>query len=807
MANYSELLADIATAIYTNNNQEIDALDLKGILVEMVEALGDGYLIKGVAGTSTDPGEPDTNVAYFAYQAGTYTNFDSLSVSQGEVALLLWDGDWHKGVTGMLSTGAIVDNLTTKVLSAKQGKVLKDLISEGYLIAGMAKLTPSQTNPGSISGKVAYIASEPGTYTNFGSLVVNDGEVAILKYNGTWTKEVTGAATAAEVSALGHEVGVYFLNWEYGNISISGSGWVYGGSTTRVRMPQGQTAHLYPGDVIGLTNYTGYRYYFGWRRADSTYGTSGGWKTADFVVTEEGDYVFLLSKSPEAALSDVSELSDLFFIQTGRDNFTLENGIKKLNTDLVNYSFLLTDGTDNSVSVKMNAKYIRYSDGAPIGSGSYFDIYAIPNTGFEKVSIICGYTDGGAAAIAFYNTDTVLASGYMASDSVQGSASHNDYSADVPAGCKLIVITNRNSKVASPTINLYSDVSSVYKKLLSPPPYYRETSIGTGEIRPGSVYTTFDIPAKLAKGDVIKCKIADFVITSGYATIYLVANGNVVDYILPQYSCKKGDEIVWMMRQDADTIRLYQSDKAGFEVEVYKVEASVNYGVLRKDNFIQNSAIRKQERGVFTPAWSQYKVPSYNSDYATTGLRTYREVYSSARFGSGIIYARNPNVKITLTDDTNYRFGIWQIRDIDRLTFYDWGWKTSLEAVLECAAFVVVLDKNGATMTDADIAASGIQIEFLDDYEPTPIARADIDRINNEISVGGIAKKANAPYIKEFVFGNQCCYGHLFINQINGGNPPIPSQSLFDLDATASLGFKYIEANDFGRCADSDTRS
>lgn len=219
MANYSELLADIASAIYENHNEEIDALDLKGVLDEMVQKLGDGYLVKGVAGPSTNPGSPDTNVAYFAYQSGTYTNFDSIQVSQGEVALLLWDGEWQKGVTGMLSTGAIVDNLTTndatKVLSAKQGKVLKDLQDQGYLIAGVAHPGDSAV---SLSGKVAYIASEAGTYTNKGGLVVADGEVAILKYNGSWSKEVTGAATAAEVSALGQKVSGYFVNE---NVSVN----------------------------------------------------------------------------------------------------------------------------------------------------------------------------------------------------------------------------------------------------------------------------------------------------------------------------------------------------------------------------------------------------------------------------------------------------------------------------------------------------------------------------------------------------------------------------------------------------------
>lgn len=86
--------------------------------------------------------------------------------------------------------------------------VLRDMVSAlgeaGYLYKGVA--TPA-TSPGTPDSNVFYIASTAGTYTNFGGAVVSDGEVAILKYNGTWTKEVTGAATAAQVTQLGQEVG------------------------------------------------------------------------------------------------------------------------------------------------------------------------------------------------------------------------------------------------------------------------------------------------------------------------------------------------------------------------------------------------------------------------------------------------------------------------------------------------------------------------------------------------------------------------------------------------------------------------
>ena len=84
---------------------------------------------------------------------------------------------------------------------------VRNALAEGYLYKGVADHT---TNPGTPTEKVFYIASDPGTYSNFGTgISVAEGEVAILKYDTAWHKEVTGAATAAQVTELGQEVGLY----------------------------------------------------------------------------------------------------------------------------------------------------------------------------------------------------------------------------------------------------------------------------------------------------------------------------------------------------------------------------------------------------------------------------------------------------------------------------------------------------------------------------------------------------------------------------------------------------------------------
>lgn len=77
-------------------------------------------------------------------------------------------------------------------------------LGAGYQFMDVA--TPA-TNPGTPDAKVFYIAGAPGTYTNFGGAVVNEGEVAILYGSGSvWSKKVTGAASRRELTNTHSEI-------------------------------------------------------------------------------------------------------------------------------------------------------------------------------------------------------------------------------------------------------------------------------------------------------------------------------------------------------------------------------------------------------------------------------------------------------------------------------------------------------------------------------------------------------------------------------------------------------------------------
>ena len=92
-------------------------------------------------------------------------------------------------------TGAVMNSVLTAMVNN---------LGAGYQYMGVA--TPS-TDPGTPDARVFYIATTAGTYANFGGLQVSDGQVAILKWDTAWHKEVTGAATGASVTQLGESVG------------------------------------------------------------------------------------------------------------------------------------------------------------------------------------------------------------------------------------------------------------------------------------------------------------------------------------------------------------------------------------------------------------------------------------------------------------------------------------------------------------------------------------------------------------------------------------------------------------------------
>ena len=110
--------------------------------------------------------------------------------------------------------------------------------------------------------------------------------------------------------------GVLSPTWIPCDMDITVNGWTYydkvvGANAKRIAITETSVLKLREGDVIGLSDYTDARYYLGWR-INGTYYTSGGWLTTDFTVTQDGEYVMLVSHLDNRLIDSVEELSSLF---------------------------------------------------------------------------------------------------------------------------------------------------------------------------------------------------------------------------------------------------------------------------------------------------------------------------------------------------------------------------------------------------------------------------------------------------------------------------------------------------------------
>lgn len=228
---------------------------------------------------------------------------------------------------------------------------------------------------------------------------------------------------------------------ELGNVSISTSGWNYSNSTTRVRVIKGKTLHLVPGDIIGLTDYSNARFFIGWRLSDDTYKSGNSWKTADYTITEEGEYCVLLSNIQETTTT-VESLGSLLFIKTyyeqgyavsnefsNKDNVLLSgsaiNSAISTLSAYTSYVFGVTSGNKPIINYDTTAQTVTIAKDTILcakginGNNSYYvvaneAVISLENTTSSAVCIFLNKTDGTIVArnySATYNDDFLFIAG------------------------------------------------------------------------------------------------------------------------------------------------------------------------------------------------------------------------------------------------------------------------------------------------------------------------------------------------------------------------------------------------------------
>ena len=92
--------------------------------------------------------------------------------------------------------------ITGNILNAVMVATIESL-GRFYQFVGYA--TP-ETDPGDIDQNVAYLVGTPGTYTRLGGFTINSGEIAVLKFDGEWKKEVV-IVIPSKVSELTNDLG------------------------------------------------------------------------------------------------------------------------------------------------------------------------------------------------------------------------------------------------------------------------------------------------------------------------------------------------------------------------------------------------------------------------------------------------------------------------------------------------------------------------------------------------------------------------------------------------------------------------
>ena len=112
--------------------------------------------------------------------------------------------------------------------------------------------------------------------------------------------------------------GVIYVPFELNTIQITGSGWTYLASNSRIRTPENYTVALTAGDTITVSNDA--RCYIGALKPDGTYYNSNTWATGTITVPVTGAYVMIARYEPEVDVTDVSDLASKIVVTHKADS-------------------------------------------------------------------------------------------------------------------------------------------------------------------------------------------------------------------------------------------------------------------------------------------------------------------------------------------------------------------------------------------------------------------------------------------------------------------------------------------------------
>lgn len=187
MGNYEQLIVAIEQVIKTNGNNEITGAILQNTLKSIVNSVGANAAFAGIATPEINPGTPDQNVFYLAWERGVYANFNNINVTQPAV-LLNNSGVWYQkfinlaprpyGKSAMEPIDELLEDLTVVDMT---GKTMNELINSiGGIMSGMTKFYISPYIDVSSNNLQYYLINIQGMSASFAQWVTYDEEKNIL---------------------------------------------------------------------------------------------------------------------------------------------------------------------------------------------------------------------------------------------------------------------------------------------------------------------------------------------------------------------------------------------------------------------------------------------------------------------------------------------------------------------------------------------------------------------------------------------------------------------------------------------------
>lgn len=282
-------------------------------------------------------------------------------------------------------TGAVFQNVLLTIIST---------IGNGATFAGIA--TPT-TNPGTPDQNVFYIASQDGTYSNFGGVTLNGEVVTFTNKNGNWVKTDTGIATKAKLTEVENELqnNLNEIFIKVGTIPIiTNTGWYSSdgilhtekGKYTNINVKSGDTFNYkgsYGGACVGYIIYDNNNTILLKKEKDEL-----GLVTEDIEIPKGGVLLKACSFIDTFDITFNGNIKELIDNQEGKIN-KIEKDVSNL--ALYPSNFNLVKG----FYVNTNGRLTNFDD------ASYIEFYA--NEG--DILVYEGSYGGNCAGIAYYNKD------------------------------------------------------------------------------------------------------------------------------------------------------------------------------------------------------------------------------------------------------------------------------------------------------------------------------------------------------------------------------------------------------------------